>query len=128
MKSAEQLPSQTLGQVELRKGRLAEERVLAAVNANAPTCLSWFRSARLATAAEDRRGIDIVIETKDIGLLYLQVKSSRAAARKYRHTHQHVVISTVVVHFYESLENIWCRVFPKMIEIRKEVLRRRSQN
>lgn len=43
-------------------------------------CLSerrppWLLSARHASRAEDRAGIDIVLET-DVGRLYLQVKSS----------------------------------------------------
>lgn len=43
----------------------------------------WIRSVRLSTLEEDRRGIDIVVET-DLGDIYVQVKSSEGGANKYR--------------------------------------------
>jgi hypothetical protein len=43
--------------------------------------LPWLLGARLATRDEDCSGIDLVLETADVGQLYLQVKSSRRYAR-----------------------------------------------
>lgn len=43
----------------------------------------WIQGARFAWAAEDAAGIDIVVHT-DVGDLFLQVKSSKKAAKLFR--------------------------------------------
>lgn len=44
----------------------------------------WVRGIRRATLDEDRRGLDVIVETIDAGDLYVQVKSSAAAVGAYR--------------------------------------------
>ena len=122
---------QDLGRVETRKGKLAEQRVLEAINTFAVTNVisePWFKSARLATWQEDARGIDLVIETVDIGILYLQVKSSWIAVRRYQEKHPGMVIAVVVIPFHEKLEIIWQKVLLEIIKLRREIIRRRNGN
>ena len=40
--------------------------------------------ARLSTEQEDGKGIDIVIETKEYGKVFLQVKTSSSRAKEFR--------------------------------------------
>lgn len=71
----------------LARGDANEERGLALVKA-AVDGLGWIQRVRKARLDEDRRGIDVVVETKDAGELYVQIKSSERGARtwteKYR--------------------------------------------
>lgn len=54
-------------------------------------------SGELSTApTEDARGIDVVVET-DVGKLYLQCKSSHAAARCFRAKKRSSAIAVVVM-------------------------------
>lgn len=74
------------GAIGLEVGDLHEHRVLAAVRrtlSDAP----WLIRARRADADEDAAGADVVVETVDAGLLYIQVKSSLAGARRHARKH-----------------------------------------
>lgn len=125
------IAKQDLGRVETRKGKLAEQRVLEAINTFAVTNVvsePWFKSARLATWEEDTKGIDLLIETLDIGVLYLQVKSSWKSARRYREKYPRMVIAVVVIPFHEKLEIIWQKVLLEIIKLRREIIRRRNGN
>jgi len=60
-----------------------ELRVVELLLAHAPLVLGWFILARLATPREDRRGIDVVVMTRDLGEIHLQVKSSLTGVVEY---------------------------------------------
>lgn len=62
------------------KGSRAEAVVVRALNS---LTLPWLRRARRATPREDRSGIDVIVTTRDMGDLLLQVKSSLYGARKW---------------------------------------------
>lgn len=70
-----------LGRTANGRGSYSERLALDAATL-AVERIDWMLSARAADNAEDRRGIDIVVES-DVGALYLQVKSSRKAARDF---------------------------------------------
>lgn len=55
----------------------------------------WAIFARRATPEEDALGIDIVVQT-DVGALFLQVKSSRMAAREFAKKHHSQPIECIV--------------------------------
>lgn len=64
------------------RGRSNEEIVLKALSrASRP---DWILEVRTSSKGQDRRGIDIVVETVDCGTLYLQVKSSETGAAEWR--------------------------------------------
>lgn len=73
-------PEQRLLDADL--GRRNEDRVLRAIRTLAPQ-LWWILGVGRATHEEDRRGIDLVVRTRDTGNLHLQVKSSVAGARQW---------------------------------------------
>lgn len=85
-----------MGQAGNARGRANEERLLASLLRLGPT-LPWFVSARAGTPEEDRDGADVVVETKDVGKLFVQAKSSKAQARLFRASHRRLVIGVVVV-------------------------------
>ncbi|MEI6528285.1 MAG: hypothetical protein WCO10_01265 [bacterium] len=115
-----------LGHVELAKGKKAEERTFEAILKFAYG-LDWFKTVRFATKEEDTRGIDLVVETRDIGSLYVQVKSSWVAATRFKNHHPRMVVAVLVIHFYEYEEVVWKKVLPKLLEVRQEIFRRRNQ-
>ena len=64
-------------------GKWNEARLVAVVRSLA---LPWVLGVRAADAAEDRQGIDVVVET-DRGVVHLQSKSSRGEANRWRRRH-----------------------------------------
>lgn len=56
----------------------------------------WVKGWSKATAEQDRKGIDFVVNT-DVGDLYLQVKSSESGKRKFKDTPRKSSILCVVV-------------------------------
>lgn len=75
----------------------------------------------MASPSEDSRGIDIVVET-DIGKLFLQVKSSAAAARKFREFRGHRHIATVVVNSVVEIDRIRHRSISALAKERGRLL------
>lgn len=69
-----------MGQIANERGALSEDKVLEALRTNPP---DWLVSARKGDKEEDRKGRDLVVQTRDHGDLYVQVKSSRAGARSF---------------------------------------------
>lgn len=69
--------AQILGADARKRGCRSEHRVLEALSL--PSRPAWIRTVRAATKAEDRAGIDVVIES-DLGKLYVQVKTGTAVS------------------------------------------------
>ena len=86
---------QEIGRVGRARGRENEERLLAAVLSIVGQT-EWIRGARMGSPEEDRRGIDLVVDT-NVGPLFLQAKSSRDAASRFRASRGHTLIGVVVV-------------------------------
>ena len=115
----------TLGQAENRKGYSAEDKVLDALlfyyNEE-----PWIAFSRRATREEDLyHGIDIVVETRDIGKLFLQIKSSQIASRKYSEKRRRTMIAVVVVKPHETREFIWSGLKKALGDLRSKILDRR---
>src|SRR3989344_8447271 len=72
-------------QVTQRAGHFIEEQVLEAIDPKDSTLElpSWYVSSRLSTPEENYRGIDIVVETNDLGRFFIQVKSSLKYVNKF---------------------------------------------
>jgi len=48
-----------------------------------PRVFPWVKRIRMATEEEDARGMDVVVETHDVGDMPVQVKSSRKFLKKH---------------------------------------------
>jgi hypothetical protein len=66
------------GGAGIERGRLAEERALAAVLDHRERWPAWLTGVRAATALEDRHGVDLVAETADAGEVGIQIKVGSA--------------------------------------------------
>lgn len=83
------------------RGRVSEQSLLEAVR-KVGRALPWFVDARMATAEEDTRGIDVVVTCSD-GELYLQSKSSNARALDFRSTRRSKRIVAVAVSLNDEI-------------------------
>lgn len=112
-----------LRQIAKDRGFANENRV-----AEALTFLSendpppWFKGWDKATPEQDRKGIDYVVHTYDIGDLYLQVKSSHAGCKKFNGRRRKQLIAVLLVQ--ES--NLLDKLHKSLVFLRNEVLRIRS--
>lgn len=70
--------------VGFQRGVDHEDRVVRVFSERTPDVPEWFRSIKPANMRQDfNEGIDFVIES-DVGILFLQVKSSAHQAQKFR--------------------------------------------
>ena len=67
-------------------GHLKEREFVKAVSLGreeGPGWPEWFVSVRQATEEEDRKGIDVVVETEDAGSFFIQLKISERKAKDF---------------------------------------------
>lgn len=89
--------------------------------------LQWVASVRLSNKTEDNRGIDLVFETKNIGDIFLQIKSSYMGAKKFTEKRRSSLIKVVIIKHYENREDIWSKVKTAVLELRQEILKIRNE-
>lgn len=114
-------------QVEQRVGHFIEEQLIEALDQNKNPNLelpAWYVSSRLATPEEDHRGIDVVVQTKDVGCFFLQVKSSLTFVAKFLLGKTRTRIAIVVIRPNDSVETIRNKFF-KAARMEREWLKKR---
>ena len=112
----------TLGKVENTKGLSAEEKALEALLFHYPE-EPWIKLPRKATLEEDTLlGIDLVVETFDIGKLFIQIKSSDGAMRRYLEKRRRIMIAVVVIKTHEDRSSIWIKLKRALTELRGQIL------
>jgi len=99
------------GQFGVAVGRLRELHALDSI-LKGPLKPAWLKNARLATEIEDRKGIDIVLETTS-GAIPLQVKSSAINARRFQ-TEKKNKIPCIVVRLIIPLPVIQKEIFHRL--------------
>lgn len=113
-----------LGRAGQAVGREHERKVLEALQR--PDRPWWILGARLATGAEDREGIDVVVQT-DTGTLFLQVKSNKLAANRWRKRHKALVRSgragVVLVRRGDGAAVVWGRTLGVLLGLRDPSLK-----
>lgn len=115
-----------LGRSENQKGFGAESKALDALFANSKA-VAWIDSFRKATKEEDTlMGVDIVVETKDIGKLFIQIKSSQVQARRYCDRRRRIMASVVVVRPTDRIEVVWNCLEAALSGLRKQILEKRG--
>jgi hypothetical protein len=114
-----------LYRLALYKGETAEKRSLLAITSNCHE-LPWIDRARTATRSEDLRGTDIVIYTKDIGKLYVQIKSSMRGADKYRQKYPGRIIAIIIIREEYSDDVVWGEVRKAIVALRNNLLNKRG--
>jgi len=116
----------TFGQAEMAKGLSAEEKAFQAAMFYYPR-VPWLKCPRKATREEDfLQGIDLVFETKDIGDLYIQIKSSQAAVNRYKEQRRRIMVGLVIVKPPEVREIVWGNLLFALNDLRKKILEKRG--
>lgn len=120
--------SAQFGAVRAEHGARNESAALRALQEPTFKRPTWFESARQATPEEDKRGIDIVITTTDVGLLFLQVKSSRVFALEFTDKRRATLIGVIVVSHTEDLREVNDRAMEVLLRLHERVLAKRGHS
>ena len=114
------------GQAENLKGFSAERKALETLFAHRGD-EKWIRLVRKGTREEDiGQGIDIVVETTDMGKLFIQIKSSKKGKEKFCEIRRRPMIAVVVIERQDDLELIWQRLRQALLELRAKILAKRN--
>lgn len=113
-----------IGRAEHRKGMSREDAVFHAFDPLGAVP-SWFYSIRRPTHEQDSRGIDVIIES-DVGDLYVQVKSSKAAARNFNSHPRRLPIHAVWIHANSSEQQIRDKIVSAAQRVRAQILEKRG--
>lgn len=115
---------QRIGTTGAILGPMRERRLHTLLNTTKERLPSWIQSARLATPAEDRVGIDLIVES-DVGEIHLQVKSSDRGKEAFAQRPGCAYIACIIVHEQLSDEEILQTTVNAMSELRELFLRRK---
>lgn len=82
------------GKVGAERGTTAENRVITVFERRIKErdCPEWLIGCKQAKEEENRRGIDFWFETKDVGKIRIQVKSSMKGVEKAKKHHPRVPV------------------------------------
>jgi hypothetical protein len=78
--------SSVQGQLGVILGREREETLVSTMNKSSEKP-EWFQNSFRGSLEDDKKGIDVIVET-DVGHLFLQVKSSKKEARLFRRKYE----------------------------------------
>ncbi|TSC67771.1 MAG: hypothetical protein CEO19_40 [Parcubacteria group bacterium Gr01-1014_73] len=110
-------------------GHLIERQFIDAINQESRPDLKWpdwYVSARLATRDKDHRGIDIVVQTKDLGCFFVQVKSSRRYVTRFLLKSTRTRIAVVVIEPKDTAQTMRRKFFQAARLERQWLKKRRS--
>lgn len=123
---------QAFKDISLERGRNTENRFFKAMETvSLGEMPEWFHGIRRPTLKEDRwEGKDAIIETKDAGKLFLQIKSSKAGEthfRNGRHYRRNKFIGIIVIREHDTLEDIRINTRSILSKLRQDVLNKRNK-
>lgn len=112
-----------LNDISLERGRRNEERFFEAMNDPLAKDLPpWILRARRPTSTQDKfEGIDAIIETSDVGKLFVQIKSSMTGANNFkngRHFKRNSSIVVVVIRDDDTPKTIRAQARKLLSELR----------
>jgi hypothetical protein len=117
--------NKVLYSLELHKGSNAEKIFLRIITAHYQE-FPWIDHVRMATQKEDRKGIDLIVETKDIGKLFIQIKSSVAGVKKFRKKYPRRLSAVIIVKEQYLDADIWRAARLKLLKLREKILLKRK--
>jgi hypothetical protein len=111
----------TLGE---ERGRRSEDMVFQAFAARPPDAPAWFKCLRRPTLEQDRlQQIDVIVETHDLGELYIQVKSSLTGLRRFEEKWHPANVRGLVVSLDQDDARIRALVYDACAYLRAKRLR-----
>lgn len=120
--------SSQFGAVRAERGFQNESAALRALQDDSFKRPEWFKSVRRADREEDKRGIDIVVETHDVGRLYLQVKSSKVFARRFAEKRRPSLIGLIVASYSDDPKELHRRAMDELETLYRQVIARRDRS
>ena len=87
----------------------------------------WVYSAEISEEADDRRGVDVIVET-DVGKLFLQVKSSHSGVERFNQYRgvRRRPIGVVLIERSDSVDDIRLKATEALAALRAEIFRLRG--
>lgn len=98
-------------------GALREERVVLAFSLPGPLP-GWFQSVRPGTPEEDRQGVDVVVTTRDLGPIGVQVKGCKVGVERFRRMHPGEAIAVVIVRETDSDRDVRWKTIQAIATVR----------
>lgn len=114
--------------IAVKKGESSESRIEDVLEnlIKSPDCPCWLKDFRRANWQEDRkRGIDFVISTKDVGNLFLQIKSSVAGQEKSQKNHPQIPV--LIIYPNKTSEEIQIELI-QTLEVKRKIYLEKRQN
>jgi hypothetical protein len=109
-----------LGTLASHKGATSERIALEVLRTDPP---KWLLEVRPATHAEDTSGVDVVVTT-DVGVIPLQIKSSRCGKREFLEAHPDCRYPVVIIRSDASMSQVRDILLSALGEYRAHVLKR----
>jgi hypothetical protein len=122
------------------KGRRNEDRVMDALIECQGILPEWFWTAYPGTPEQDGQGIDYVVETRDLGIVYLQIKSSERFANKFKRRQRRggprrdaarysefIAVATLDDRVVEN-EQVVARILQGLEKARQRIISHRTRN
>lgn len=99
---------QTIRELSDERGKRAEELVFQAFEGPASDSPAWFKGVRRPTPEQDAfQQIDVIVETHDMGELYVQVKSSFTGLKRFMDEYHPANVRCIVV--TPNLDDVYIR-------------------
>lgn len=115
---------QTIRELGEERGRRSEDLVFEAFAERPPDAPAWFKCLRRPTLEQDRfQQIDVIVETLDLGELYIQVKSSLTGLRKFEERWHPANVRGIVVGLDQDDARIRSLVYDACAYLRAKRLR-----
>ncbi len=113
---------------EKSKGRRNELRVIETLRRPPLALPEWLSRVERASPEEDCAGIDVIITTRDLGKLLLQIKSSERGRRRFleEHAHRAAEIWVIVIRDKDKPATILRKVLAACKELRRGILQRNA--
>jgi len=114
-----------LGSIGRERGKRSESRVVMMIN-ELGSSTHWISGARHATTEEDRRLIDVVVET-DVGKIFIQIKGCRNSLLNFELKKPRApVILGIVVNDYLEDHQLKASVLSLLLKEREKILQKRN--
>lgn len=115
---------QTIRELGEERGRRSEDLVFEAFAERPPDAPAWFKCLRRPTLEQDRfQQIDVIVETLDLGEIYIQVKSSLTGLRKFEQQWHPANVRGIVISLDQDDARIRALVYDACAHLRTKRLR-----
>jgi hypothetical protein len=112
------------------RGRANEDKVFTALEEPGVFTPDWFQGVERPSDKQDLRGIDLIVKTRDVGKIFIQIKSSIIGMNRFlvEHPRTRLRIGIIIVSRNDTAEEIRQKVFGAAGLLRDKWLRKRTEH